>query len=222
MIVFRGNFNSGIQRVKIALEKLFGLPSAAAIFNRPDIIERSALECMKLMEMYNLDEGNDVRHWIDKIITNLDFTGRYYSPQIILALSTVSKFSELTNWFGVNGVKALERLYKNPEGFINTVRQRMLTEAKNKEPKYKKWFDINGVQVSNMEFKFFMKLLALRFTDQINLENTEDYWSKSTRKLISKTPINFSKKPTLNNKNQYVQIIREVLSGYTGLDFSTK
>ena len=209
------------ERLLDVFEKLFGLPSAAELFERRDVLERTSLECMKLMEMHALDDRADVKHRTDKIVANLDYVGKYYSPQVIFAIPTARSFKDLVGQLGANGVRRLEEDYGTPKKFIEAIRVRMLTEAKNEEPKYKRWFDIHGIQVSNSEFIMFMRTLALRFSGQLSEVDCDDYWDNSTRTQVIKSQISFVRTKAISLDNMK-KLVREVLSGYSGIDFKLK
>ena len=73
---------------------------------------------MKLLEMHEMEDGANVKHWIDKILANLRLSSNHFSLPVIFAIPCVKRFSELSKFIGANEIKLLEKEFGDSNGFI--------------------------------------------------------------------------------------------------------
>lgn len=153
-------------------------------------IPRICLEIMKCIEMY---ETEDVSHWVkDKIVKTInEVTVEDLTPQTLLCLG----FDKLSNKDLVGAISnsnittRFYSLYKSPEDFIKTIKDRLLTETKKGEPKYKDWFDNNPIQYSDEEYIDFYKYIALCLSGQLDPDIDAFDWN--IEKILKRTKVDY-------------------------------
>ena len=165
-------------------QKDFSFSTLDSVFKTA--IPRICLEIMKCIEMY---ETEDVYHWVkDKIIKTInEVTVEGLTPQTLLCLG----FDKLSNKDLIDAINNSNTttkffsLYRSPEEFIKSIKDRLLTETKNGKPKYNSWFDNNLIQYTDEEYVDFYKYIALCLSGQFdpNIDNYDWNIEKSLRRI---------------------------------------
>ena len=211
-------------------ERRFGnVTNKQSLVERKDVLERLPLEMMKLMEMYDFKDGEYVDHWAEKPLGTMYDARWNFTPQEIPALVLPTTFDEVIRIYGANGCELLKKRYKNPDGFINEIRDRMLTESagenSNGEPKYEEWFRVHKLKVRNKDFIRFIKTLSLCLSGQLSPEDVkENYWDPQLFNFVRTTKVDykvniFRTLPKAMYLDLIHKIILSVISGYSQIDF---
>lgn len=176
-------------------EKLYSLDSKATAIlriygGRDPYGRRVLLEIMKILEMYEFDNGKYVPHWIEKTSTAmLNITrGGYFTVQSAFSILDWSRNGESV--LGNNIINEIKSKYKTLDNFIESyVIKQLLTERSSGEVKYSRVISSRSdIQYSVEDFLYYYKYIALCITDQINIEN--DLYND---RLIKNTSIDYKK-----------------------------
>lgn len=170
-------------------QKDFSFSTLDSVFNIA--IPRICLEIMKCIEMY---ETEDVYHWVkDKIIKTInEVTIEGLTPQTLLCLG----FDKLSNKDLVdtinnsNTTTKFFSLYRSPKEFIKSIKDRLLTETKNRKPKYSSWFDNHPIQYTDEEYADFYKYIAFCLSGQLNPDVDDFDWN--IEKVLKRTKVDYS------------------------------
>ena len=169
-----------------------------SFITRKNVLERFPLELMKMMEMYEYNDGIDVPHWAEKPLVPICDALGLYTPQELLATIIQRTFDETIAVYGVNGSKLLKKKFGTPDKFVDAVRNRMLTESHRpgEDPKYVAWFKTHPPKVSNEDFVRFVKTLALCLSEQLSADSIKDeYWEPQTAAIVRTTKVNYKVNP---------------------------
>lgn len=170
-------------------QKDFSFSTLDSVFNIA--IPRICLEIMKCIEMY---ETEDVYHWVkDKIIKTInEVTIEGLTPQTLLCLG----FDKLSNKDLVdtinnsNTTTKFFSLYRSPKEFIKSIKDRLLTETKNRKPKYSSWFDNHPIQYTDEEYVDFYKYISLCLSGQLDPDIDDFDWD--IEKVLKRTKVDYS------------------------------
>lgn len=185
-------------------EKLYSLDSKAAAILRiyggdEPYGRRVLLELMKVLEMYEFDDGKYVPHWIEKISAAMkNITGGgYFTAQSAFSILDWSKNGESV--LGSNVINEIRSKYRTLDNFIESyVIKQLLTEKSSGEVKYSRAISSRSdIQYSIKDFLYYYKYIALYITGQVNIE--EDLYNYQLvnntnidyNKVVYKTPIDF-------------------------------
>ncbi len=182
-------------------QKEFSFSTLDSVFSTA--IPRICLEIMKCVEMY---ETEDTFHWVrDKIVKTInEVTVEDLTPQTLLCLG-FDKLNnkDLVNAIGNSNITArFYNLYRSPKDFIRMIKDRLLTEAKKGEPKYRFWFDINPVKYLDEEYINFYKYIALCLSGQLNPDVDDFDWN--IEKVLKSFDIDYSLVNNLSNREKQV------------------
>lgn len=154
-------------------------------------IPRVCLELMKCIEMY---ETRDVFHWsIEKVISQtIEEIKIDVTPQTLLCLGFENLNNKnLINSIGnINTINKFHNLYGSPEDFVRYIKNKLLTETKNGEAKYKSWFDEKPIQYSDEEYIDFYKYIALCLSGQLDPDVDDFDWN--IEKVLKRTKVDYS------------------------------
>ncbi len=92
-----------------------------------------SLDILKLIELYDKDGGIHIKHWLDmssKVLVVL--SGSNISPQTAFVWLEDNPI----NIIGTNSAKDFLNNFQNSEGFLNYLKNRLVTDVKNGEIKY--------------------------------------------------------------------------------------
>jgi hypothetical protein len=160
-------------------QKEFGRVDKLNDLSSFDIITRGPLEIMKAIEMMDYD-GVDIFHWVgEKFVSTgfKTFAGVNRTLQLSLSLAIEDNYTTLNRFLGTNLVNDFIDKFKDWDGFIEKTKSKLLTETKNGEPKYARWFNNNQIKYSNKEYKNIYKFIALALSGQIEFDIYSDYWN---------------------------------------------
>lgn len=125
MIIFR--YKEFVDNSKInAIQEIYG--------KKESYSKRVLLELMKILEMYEFDNGEYILHWIDKIsaaMLNI-FKGGYFTAQSVFSVLDWNSNGE--SILGSNIINEIRNKYRTPENFIESyVIKQLLTEKSSGE-----------------------------------------------------------------------------------------
>ena len=166
---------------------------------------QAALNILKAIEMMNLDDGEYVFHWIrDRVVKHTikpimtQLKDAKPVPQLCLlgADPNVDNIIDILGW-NTYSEKYQNKYGENSDDFIKFTIERVLTETKRgtddegnkmKDPKYKRWFDDNGMIYNSSAYQTFFKYISLSLSGQIDprIVNPRD-------RIIHRLDIDYSK-----------------------------
>ena len=178
-------------------------------------------EFINAIEMYDLEGGKYVNHWIiEKIVNNLFSIGTKFGiyPQQFLAASFEDNLNSLEKVFGTNSVNKFRKRFQTPEIFIETIKRDILSSSKRSivEPKYDKIFRNRNPKFiyTNEEYIKIFKFLALCLSGQVPEADWDRYWEIGN-KYVSILDVNYN--TVHNTSDSYIcKIISTVFRGITG------
>ena len=184
-----------------------------------DIITRGPLEIMKAIEMMEYD-GLDIFHWVgEKFVSTAfqTFTDKLNKTiQLSLSLAIEDDYTVLNRYLGTNQINNFIREFKDWNGFIEQIKNKMLTETKNGEAKYANWFNNNPVKYKNKDYRDIYKFIALALSGQIDFDTYSDYWNNYTKIKHYKVDYNVMNPLFMNRSERKVNcnfIMANILSG---------
>ena len=165
-------------------------------------------EIMKSIELY-WDDPKDVSHWIDKAggyIFNDTVNKTYVKLQYCFINSLSDK--EIISLVGNDSLSKIRVIYKNPEEFIQAVKEEILTENGGK---YKTWIkSYNDFKITNKEYINILKYISLCFSGYIN----PNEWYDNTWISLN---IPKSSKINITNVNQLKDLIHLCVKNILGI-----
>ena len=189
---------------------------------------QAPLNIMKAVEMFELDEGEHVTHWLGQMAVDLvmmQFPKIYLTYQAVVSACVESSDSILSRALGTNEVRYIRENYGSPDDFIYYVMYKMLNMTKQDkpdlQPKYfAKWFrskDPNCLKFTVDDYKVFYKYIGLCLSGQLDPFVTDrDYYGSYSK--IQKTPINYNLKNIKTSKSLTDILIRCVQNIRIDLD----
>lgn len=216
MIVLRKLINNLLQErfysdSKIsAIENIYG--------NNNPLGRRILLELMKILEMYEFDNGDYIPHWIDKVsIAMFSVVGDgYFTAQSVFSVLDWNSNGE--SILGSNIINEIRNKYRTPENFIESyVIKQLLTEKSSGEVKYSRAISSRSdIKYSVEDFLYYYKYIALCITNQITIDDLYNY------RLVISTKIDYKKeiyKTQLDFKRLRTVIARCIVAikGYENL-----
>ena len=134
---------------------------------------RVLLEIMKILEMYEFDDGEYVPHWIGKIVTAMkDITrGGYFTAQSAFSILDWNKNGESV--LGSNVIGEIKSKYRTLDNFIESyIIKQLLTERSSGEVKYSRAINSRSdIKYSVKDFLYYYKYIALCITGQIDIDD---------------------------------------------------
>jgi len=209
-----------------SVQKLFsGITDRASYIENEKIFERTPLEIMKLLEMHSYNNGALINHWSGKPLRILESAQDFYTFPELLSIFIAKSFDDLHKIIGSNEIEILKERYGTPDGLIDHIRHRMITEKSPVslgEPKYlTMWFATHKPSVSNDDFRYTMKFLALISTGQIDMDLFPEFWDREFTSTVSRTKINYNYTRRLSPA-EIRKVVIYALSGYSGIDYTSK
>ena len=181
-------------------EKNFSIINSKDDLMNFEILSRVPLEIMKVLEMYDYQGGKWVHHWaIVKVVNNLAvYAIKSGIPTQVLLIACENDRTLVSKVLGSNRNTLILDICGLPDNFIELVRDKMLTETKNNsntttsEPAYSSWFKANKCQVSNDDFKMYIKYLALSLSGQIDPYSHYSIWDREVQLDLKKLSVNYN------------------------------
>lgn len=152
------------------------------------------LNIMKLIEMFyaHLEQGynDDREHWLDMVMRSFEETCGYISPLTFF----VWLESDPKIFYKVLGSNESDEFFKdfnNSEDYFNFIKNHLLLDIKNGEPKYRNWFKKFPFERSSEEYLYYFKYIALCISEQINPEI--DLYNSGVQRKIYNIKINYDR-----------------------------
>lgn len=154
--------------------------------------ENGPLNFIKAMEMWDLDNSKHVIHWLCEMvvkntIVHIQETFPSFTPQMAF-IGVEDDYRLRSKVLGANNNYKYVESYDNPQGFCESILERMLTEPHHgtNEPKYETWFKFHPIkdpQKRAKEYNKALKYVALCLSGQLDPE--VDGFEESTRKIFT-------------------------------------
>lgn len=190
------------------------------ILNGPSFSKHPAEEFIKAVEMFEVEDGKYVGHWLtEKIVDDILYKGydSGFYPQQFLAASFECP-ENLVKEFGANTTAEFLANYPTPEDFIEAAKNSILTSRHHGEfePKYKDVFKSRNPKFnySNEEYSKMLKFLALCISGQIHEADWDRFWEVGER-LIRRLNVRYNTVPN-RSKSYLYKVIAKVFRGITG------
>lgn len=171
------------------------------------------LNLMKAIEMLTFDDGKYIDHWINEMIGNWtihhirDKVSKF-TPQMAF-IGADPNTDCIGSVLGMTIQDDYESQYKDSNGFINHVINRMLFEShrgdSDKEPKYDRWFSKNPITLQkrlNMlkEYPYVFRYVALCLSGQLDPEI--DLYDSSTKSRLFKMDVDYKREDPRLKKSE--------------------
>lgn len=153
------------------------------------------LNIMKLIEMFYayLEKGynDDREHWLDMVMKSFEETCGYISPLTFFVwLESDQKI--LYKILGTNEFNEFSKDFNNSVDYINFIKNHLLLDTKNSEPKYKNWFKKYPFERTLEEYLYYFKYIALCVSGQLTPE-IDNLYESSTQRKVYNTKINYER-----------------------------
>ena len=163
---------------------------------------RPCLEFMKAFEMFDMDNGDNVDHWLFNKCTNsiLEIVKAKASPQTAFIWCD-DNLNSIAKVFGANIAREFKKNYPSPESYVREVEREMRTGKEGGIVKYDSWFRAHPKLILEPRdyvglFKMIAMYLSGQFTDY------QDVWINMTRAYRERI-INYDSK--INSSKPYIQ-----------------
>ena len=163
---------------------------------------RPCLEFMKAFEMFDMDNGDNVDHWLFNKCTNsiLEIVKAKASPQTAFIWCD-DNLNSIAKVFGANIAREFKKKYPSPESYVREVEREMRTGKEGGIVKYDSWFRAHPKLILEPRdyvglFKMIAMYLSGQFTDY------QDVWINMTRAYRERI-INYDSK--INSPKPYIQ-----------------
>ena len=171
---------------------------------------------MKAYEMFDMDNGDNVDHWLFNKCTNsiLEIVKAKASPQTAFIWCD-DNLNSIAKVFGANIARDFKKNYPSPESYIREVEREMRTGKEGGIVKYDSWFRAHPKLILEPRdyvglFKMIAMYLSGQFTDY------QDVWINITRAYRERI-INYDSK--INSSKPYIQkILANIMLNLKGYD----
>ncbi len=198
------------------------------IYKSSDILNDASLsmlpakEFIKAVEMFDVENGKYVQHWLIKMFVSEFFVKglRYnFFPQEFLAGSFESP-ERLVKVFGSNSTSEFLEKYQTPIDFIDRIKEDILTDTHHgeDEPKYESIFKSRNPKFnySSEDYSKMLKFLALCLSGQVPEADWDRYWEVGER-YVKRLEVNYNTLPN-RSKSYLCKVIAKVFRSITGSD----
>lgn len=173
--------------------------------------DRVCIEIIKLVELYDNQNGQNISHWVDMTGTFIGnvlkdekkiFINEYkVNPQLSFIKAIDSK-TTITKTLGNDFIKYISNTGKP---YIENLWNYILTAKSRDEKKYTNSIKINGgFLVSPEDYILLFKYIALCFSDQMNYE-VDNIWSDIN--TVQKLRVNYLINYKHNSKDKFNKLI---------------
>ena len=163
---------------------------------------RPCLEFMKAFEMFDMDSGNNVDHWLFNKCTNsiLEIVKAKASPQTAFIWCD-DNLNSIAKVFGANIARKFKEEYPSPESYIREVEREMRTGKEGGIVKYDGWFRAHlKLILEPKDYVGLFKMIAMYLSGQFT--DYQDVWINITRAYRERI-INYDSK--INSSKPYIQ-----------------
>ena len=175
-------------------EKLF-----AEINCKEDLVEQDyfisvPLEIMKCIEMYDLDNGKYLKHWIRTKISDLMVNAVRVgiSPQTLLIGVTGETTRVVYQVLNNKVFDLFSKRYKSLN-LVSNVKYKLLTDTKtsfSEKAKYDRWFRSHPIELNDDIYTLIYRYFALCLSGQVDPRNITSFWEDVFQ--ITKEKINYN------------------------------
>ena len=163
---------------------------------------RPCLEFMKAFEMFDMDNGDNVDHWLFNKCTNsiLELVKAKASPQTAFIWCD-DNLNSIAKVFGANIAREFKKNYPSPESYVREVEREMRTGKEGSIVKYDGWFRAHPKLILEpKDYVGIFKMIAMYFSGQFT--DYQDVWINMTRAYRERI-INYDSK--INSSKPYIQ-----------------
>lgn len=202
-----------ILRNKIVEEKLFAETSRADDLDKISTFnDRICVEIMKMMEMYDLNNGQHLYHWMRNLVKSffkdiLNTKFIMYSKKIPQVAFIKADPKNAEKQIGQDFVS--KYITMTPIDYIEFLKKFLLSMRDSDGIKYDDAIRNNGGFIySNEDYIAFYKYIGLCLSGQLNYENT-DFWSDINQ--IERLNIDYSRSSLNSNELHLEKVIGNCL-----------
>ena len=171
---------------------------------------------MKAYEMFDMDNGDNVDHWLFNKCTNsiLEIVKAKASPQTAFIWCD-DNLNSIAKVFGANIARDFKKNYPSPESYIREVEREMRTGKEGGIVKYDSWFRVHPKLIlESREYVGLFKMIAMYLSGQFT--DYQDVWINITRAYRERI-INYDSK--INSSKPYIQkILANIMLNLKGYD----
>lgn len=163
---------------------------------------RPCLEFMKAFEMFDMDNGDNVGHWLFNKRTNsiLELVKAKASPPTAFIWCD-DNLNSIAKVFGANIAREFKKNYPSPESYIREVEREMRTGKEGGIVKYDGWFRAHPKLILEpKDYVGLFKMIAMYFSGQFT--DYQDVWINMIRAYRERI-INYDSK--INSSKPYIQ-----------------
>ena len=172
---------------------------------------RPCLEFMKAFEMFDANDGQDVKHWLlDKCVSAInELVGLGMPPQVAFIWCD-DNLNSIAKVFGTNIARDFKNNYPSPESYIREVEREMRTGKEAGIVKYDGWFRAHPELILEpKEYVGLFKMIAMYFSGQFT--DYQEVWINMTHAYRERI-INYDRSKCPQTKSLAKPYIRKMLA----------
>ena len=189
-------------------------------YENKEFFIRPCLEFMKAFEMFDMDNGDNVGHWLFNKCTNsiLELVKAKASPQTAFIWCD-DNLNSIAKVFGANIARDFKKNYPSPESYVREVEREMRTGKEGGIVKYDSWFRAHPKLILEpKEYVGLFKMIAMYLSGQFT--DYQDVWINMTRAYRERI-INYDSK--INSSKPYIQkTLANIMLNLKGYDTKDK